>query len=71
MALYLYVLPLGGSASLAIVIVLAILTFVPTPPSLSVAAWTLEPTQHDRRCVWAPLVGWMIWKLPDSSVARE
>jgi phosphatidylcholine synthase len=63
-ALYLYALPLGGWASLAIVVLLALLTFVPVRH--------LYPSQGGRlnRVVimlgipWAVLFVWVIWSLP-------
>jgi len=69
-ALYLYVLPLGGSASLAIVIVLAILTFVPTRHLYPSQPGLLNRLSMIAGALWAPLVGWMIWKLPNSSESR-
>jgi phosphatidylcholine synthase len=63
-ALYLYMLPLGAWLSLAIVIVLALLTFVPTR--------YLYPSQPGRLNRWATILGvpwtflfvWVMWKLP-------
>jgi phosphatidylcholine synthase len=69
-ALYLYVLPIGSWSALAVVIVLAVLTFVPTrhlypsqPGSLNRAAIVLGG-------VWALLVGWIVWNLPQGSETR-
>jgi phosphatidylcholine synthase len=64
-ALYLYALPLGGWISLAVVIVLAVLTFVP--------ARHLYPSQPGRLnqvglllgIPWAILSSWLIWSLPE------
>ena len=63
-ALYLYMLPIGPWPSLAVVVVLAILTFVPTRH--------LYPSQPGRLNRIATLLGipwtflfvWLIWKLP-------
>ena len=44
-AFYLYMLPLGPWPSLAVVVVLAILTFVPDPPPLSVATRPVQPNR--------------------------
>ena len=63
-AFYLYMLPLGPWPSLAVVVLLAILTFVPTRH--------LYPSQPGRLNRLATLLGvpwtllfvWLIWKLP-------
>ena len=68
-ALYLYALPLRGWVSLAIVVVLAILTFVPTRH--------LYPSQPGRLNRVATLLGipwsfpfvWVIWSLPHGGQA--
>ncbi len=69
-ALYLYVLPIGNWAALATVVVLAILTFVPTrhlypsqPGSLNRAATILG-------LFWAVLLIGVIWGLPQSGESR-
>jgi phosphatidylcholine synthase len=70
-AFYLYVLPLGPWTSLAIVILLALMTFVPSK--------YLYPSQPGRfnqlatvlGVAWAVLVGWLILILPDSGSPRE
>jgi len=66
-AFYLYVLPTGKWAALTTVVLLAILTFVPTrhlypsqPGSLNRAATLLAG-------VWSILLGWVVWNLPQGS----
>jgi phosphatidylcholine synthase len=67
-ALYLYVLPIGSWAALAIVLILALLTFVPTrylyPSS--------QPSRLNRvstilGVLWTPLLVWFAVRLPSSS----
>ncbi len=70
-AVYLYVLPFGSWASLAIVTVLALLTFVPTRylyPSL--------PGKFNRIMTilsipWTIALVWIIWTLPDGASDRS
>jgi phosphatidylcholine synthase len=63
-ALYLYALPLPGWASLSIVIVLAILTFVPTRHLYPSQPGLLNRAAMVAGVVWTPLVCWVIWALP-------
>jgi phosphatidylcholine synthase len=63
-ALYLYALSLPGWASLVVVIVLAILTFVPIRHLYPSQPGLLNRVTMIGGVLWAPLVGWMIWKLP-------
>ena len=58
-------LPLGGWASLAIVIVLALLTFVPIRHLYPSQPGLLNRVSMIAGVVWTPLVAWLIWKLPD------
>jgi len=69
-AMYLYVLPVGSWTALTIVVVLAILTFVPTrhlypsqPGSLNRAATVLG-------LFWAVLLVWIVWDLPRGAASR-
>ncbi len=69
-ALYLYVLPMTSWTALAIVIVFAALTFVPSrylypsqPGSLNRAATILGG-------VWTVLLGWIVWNLPHGAESR-
>ncbi len=70
-ALYLYILPTGSWMALTIVVVLAILTFVPTrhlypsqPGSLNRAAMILG-------LVWTVFLVWIVWDLPRSSEIHQ
>ena len=70
MALYLYVLPLNPWVSLAVVIVLAILTFVPTRHLYPSQPGTLNQVTTILGVIWAPLLAWVIWRLPTGSQTR-
>jgi phosphatidylcholine synthase len=63
-ALYLYALPLSAWASLAIVIVLAVLTFVPTRHLYPSQPGLLNRVAVIAGAFWTPLIGWVIWALP-------
>jgi phosphatidylcholine synthase len=66
-ALYLYALPLGPWASLAIVIVLALLTFVPIRHLYPTQPGLLNRVSMIAGVIWTPFVAWLIWKLPDGA----
>jgi phosphatidylcholine synthase len=63
-ALYLYALPLGGWASLAIVIVLALLTFVPARHLYPSQAGLINRVATLLGIPWAVLFIAVIWRLP-------
>jgi phosphatidylcholine synthase len=63
-ALYLYALSLSPWVSLAIVIVLAVLTFVPTRHLYPSQPGLLNRVAVIAGAIWTPLVGWVIWALP-------
>jgi phosphatidylcholine synthase len=70
-ALYLYVLPLGPWACLAVIVVLSVLTFVPgkylypsQPGRLNHAATILG-------ALWTVPLGWLIWSLPATESPRD
>jgi phosphatidylcholine synthase len=63
-ALYLYALPLGGWASLAIIVVLALLTFVPIRHLYPSQPGLLNRVSMIAGALWTPLVAWLIWTLP-------
>jgi phosphatidylcholine synthase len=65
-ALYLYALPLGGWVSLSIVLVLALLTFVPIRHLYPSQPGLLNRVSMIVGVLWTPLVGWLIWTLPRS-----
>jgi phosphatidylcholine synthase len=74
-ALYLYVLhllqvPAGAWVSLAVVIVLALLTFVPIRHLYPSQPGLLNRVSMIAGALWTPLVGWLIWKLPGGDVSR-
>jgi phosphatidylcholine synthase len=69
-ALYLYVLPLNPWARLAVVIVLAILTFVPTRHLYPSQPGTLNQVTTILGVIWAPVLAWVIWRLPTESQTR-
>ncbi|MFO0890717.1 MAG: CDP-alcohol phosphatidyltransferase family protein [Isosphaeraceae bacterium] len=70
-AFYLYVLPLGPWASLGVVILLSLLTFVP-----SKYLYPSQPGAFNRLAtalgvLWAFLIGWSIWILPEDGSPAE
>ena len=69
-ALYLYVLPLPGYVSLGIVIMLALLTFVPIRHLYPSQPGLLNRVSMIAGVIWTPLVGWLIWKLPGGAAPR-
>ena len=69
-ALYLYVLPLGPWLSLAVVIVLATLTFVPTRYLYPSQPGRLNRVATLLGVPWTVLFVWLIWELPRESNTR-
>ncbi len=74
-ALYLYVLHLTGlpgneTISLAVVVVLAVLTFVPIRHLYPSQPGLLNRVSMLAGVVWTPLVGWLIWNLPVDATSR-
>ena len=63
-ALYLYMLPVGPWLSLAVVVVLAILTFVPTRHLYPSQPGRLNRLATLLAIPWTFLFVWLIWKLP-------
>jgi phosphatidylcholine synthase len=63
-ACYLYVLPLGGWTRLAVIVVLAILTFVPTRHLYPSQPGALNRVTTLLGIPWAVLFLWVIWNLP-------
>jgi phosphatidylcholine synthase len=61
---YLYMLPLNPWVSLAVVVVLAILTFVPTRHLYPSQPGRLNRIATLLGIPWAILFAWLIWKLP-------
>jgi phosphatidylcholine synthase len=69
-AFYLYILPIGSWAALAIVVVLAALTFVPTRHLYPSQPGSLNRVATILGAVWTVLVGWIVWNLPQGSESR-
>ena len=74
-ALYLYVLhlqgtPQGAWVSLAVVIVLALLTFVPIRHLYPSQPGLLNRVSMIAGVLWTPVVGYLIWKLPVGDASR-
>jgi phosphatidylcholine synthase len=69
-AFYLYVLPKNKWAALATVVVLAILTFVPTRHLYPSQPGRLNRVATILGGIWSLLVGWIIWNLPQGSESR-
>ena len=60
----------ASGLSLAIVIVLALLTFVPIRHLYPSQPGLLNRVSMIAGVVWTPLVAWLIWKLPDGDASR-
>jgi phosphatidylcholine synthase len=70
-AFYLYVLqPLSGWLALAIVLVLALLTFVPTRYLYPTQRGRLNRVTNFLGLAWAALLVWILWTLPLEDVAE-
>jgi phosphatidylcholine synthase len=69
-ALYLYALPLGPWLSLAVVLTLAILTFVPTRHLYPSQPGRLNRVATLLGVPWAFLFTWLIWELPREANTR-
>jgi phosphatidylcholine synthase len=69
-AMYLYVLPLDGWISLAVIIVLAVLTFVPSRYLYPSQPGLLNQVSTLLGLVWGILVAWLIWRLPPGKDPR-
>jgi phosphatidylcholine synthase len=70
-ALYLYALPFGSWTSLAIVAVLAILTFVPSRYLYPSLPGSFNRVTAILAIPWAISLVWIIWNLPDGSAASR
>src|SRR5262249_25659586 len=69
-ACYLYVLPLTGWARLSVILVLAILTFVPTRHLYPSQPGRLNRVTTILGVPWAILFIWVIWSLPTSGQSQ-
>jgi phosphatidylcholine synthase len=69
-AFYLYVLPLDGWSCLAVILGLAVMTFVPSKYLYPSLPGRLNQTATLLGAVWAVPFGWLVWNLPTSSSPR-
>ena len=68
-AYYLYVLDLPGPASLAVVLVLSALTFVPSKYLYpSSRPGLVNKISNLGGAIWCAILAWILWRLPDRSV---
>jgi phosphatidylcholine synthase len=70
-ALYLYVLPLDRWMALGIVVVLAVMTFVPSKYLYPSQPGPFNQFATLLGAIWTVPFGWLIWKLPTSSSPRS
>jgi phosphatidylcholine synthase len=68
---YLYVLPLGSWSCLAIVVVLALLTFVPSKYLYPALPGRLNQVATILGVIWAVPFLWLLWNLPVSTSPRD
>jgi phosphatidylcholine synthase len=66
-AFYLYLMPRGSWTALAIVVVLAVLTFVPTRHLYPSQAGSLNRVATILGGIWAVIVCWIVWNLPQGA----
>jgi phosphatidylcholine synthase len=69
-AFYLYVLPLGSWASLGVIVILAVFTFVPSKYLYPSQPGRLNQVATILGVVWAVPLGWLLWRVLTSSDAR-
>ena len=70
-AFYLYVLRIPGPAAAASVVVLSVLTFVPSYYIYPSRGATLSKTTNFLGGVWVVLLLWILWELPHEALATE
>ncbi len=70
-ALYLYVLPIGPWISLLVIVVLAVLTFVPSKYLYPSQPGRLNRLATVLGAVWAVQCGWLLWCVLASAAPRE
>ncbi len=70
-AFYLYVLPLGSWASLAVIVVLAVFTFVPSKYLYPSQPGRLNQAATILGAVWAVPLGWLLWRVLASTTPRH
>ena len=69
--MYLYVLPIGGRAALAAVIILALMTFVPSKYLYPSQPGRLNMISTVLGTVWGIMVAWLLWSLPVGTDPRQ
>ncbi|MGO9600204.1 MAG: CDP-alcohol phosphatidyltransferase family protein [Isosphaeraceae bacterium] len=69
-AFYLYVLPISAWGCLAIVLILSVLTFVPSKYLYPSQPGRLNQLATLLGLVWALPLGWLLWSLPESIIPR-
>ena len=70
-AFYLYVLPLGPWVCLAVIVVLAVFTFVPSKYLYPSQPGRLNQTATILGAVWMLPLGWLLWSVLASSTPRQ
>ncbi len=70
-ALYLYVLPMGQWYRLIVVVLLALMTFVPSKYLYPSQPGRLNRVATLLGAFWAILVGWLIWILPEDGALES
>ena len=69
-AFYLYALQLSGPTSLAVVVTLAVLTFVPSRYLYPSQPGRLNAVHNVLAVAWAGMLAWVLWGLPDHGPLR-
>ena len=70
-AFYLYVLQVPPWGALGIVVALAFLTFVPSRYLYTSQPGRLNTALNLLAVCWVPMLGWMLWTLPDAEPLRS
>jgi phosphatidylcholine synthase len=70
-AMYIYVLPIGGPAALAAVILLAVMTFVPSKYLYPSQPGRLNRISTVLGAIWGIMVAWLLWSLPTGTDPRQ
>ena len=70
MAFYLYILPIGPWACLAVIVVLAVLTFIPTRYLYPSQPGRLNQAATAMGVLWTVPLAWLLWRLLSSPAPR-